>query len=66
MSKRVRERNRHTFATRTEARPKTATWIADFYNTKRRHSAAGGKPPVEFERITHEARVRTDQEGRAA
>ena len=43
-----------------------ATWIADFYNTKRRHSAAGGKPPVEFERIIQEARARTDQEGRAA
>ncbi|WP_369221645.1 integrase core domain-containing protein [Streptomyces sp. R39] len=58
--------HRHTFATRTEARLKTATWIADFYNTKRRHSAAGGKPPVEFERIIQEARARTDQEGRAA
>ncbi|GCB51526.1 hypothetical protein [Streptomyces sp. NL15-2K] len=44
----------------------TATWIADFYNTKRRHSAAGGKPPVEFERIIQEARARTDQKGRAA
>ncbi|MEV1063079.1 integrase core domain-containing protein [Streptomyces sp. NPDC050263] len=58
--------HRHTFATRAEARLKTATWIADFYNTKRRHSAAGGKPPVEFERIIQEARARTDQEGRAA
>ncbi|MFF9127951.1 integrase core domain-containing protein [Streptomyces sp. NPDC014889] len=42
-------------------RLKTATWIADFYNNKRRHSAAGGKPPVEFERIIQEARARTDQ-----
>jgi transposase InsO family protein len=58
--------HRHTFATRAEARLKTATWIADFYNTKRRHSGAGGKPPVEFERIIQEARARTDQEGRAA
>jgi transposase InsO family protein len=58
--------HRHTFATRTEARLKTATWTADFYNTKRRHSAAGGKPPAEFERIIQEARVRTDQDGRAA
>ncbi|MDQ0961147.1 transposase InsO family protein [Streptomyces sp. B4I13] len=53
--------HRHTFATRAEARLKTATWIADFYNTKRRHSAAGGKPPVEFERIIQETRARTDQ-----
>ncbi|UQT54927.1 IS3 family transposase [Streptomyces durmitorensis] len=37
--------HRHTFATCTEARLKTATWIADFYNTKRRHSVAAGKPP---------------------
>ncbi|MEU9878318.1 integrase core domain-containing protein [Streptomyces phaeochromogenes] len=57
--------HRHTFATRTEARLKTATWIADFYNTKRRHSAVGGKPPVEFERIIQKARARTDQEGGA-
>ncbi|MDF3294330.1 hypothetical protein [Streptomyces silvisoli] len=45
---------------------KTATWIADFYNTKRRHSAAGGKPPAEFARIIQEARARTDQQSRAA
>ncbi|MGP4052086.1 hypothetical protein [Streptomyces sp. 2A115] len=36
---------------------KTATWIADFYNTKRRHSAAGGKPP---------RRIRTDHPGSAS
>ncbi|MFD8077681.1 integrase core domain-containing protein [Streptomyces sp. NPDC059718] len=58
--------HQHTFATRTEARLKTATWIADFYNAKHRHSAADGKPPVEFERIIQEARVRTDQDGRTA
>ncbi|MEU0113435.1 integrase core domain-containing protein [Streptomyces bobili] len=57
--------HRHTFATRAEARLKIATWIADFYNSRRRHSAAGGKPPVEFERIIQEARARTDQEGQA-
>lgn len=58
--------HRHTFTTRAEARLKTATWIADFYNTKRRHSSAGGKPPAEFERIIQETRTRADQEGRAA
>ncbi|MDQ1051732.1 integrase core domain-containing protein [Streptomyces sp. V4I2] len=57
--------HRHTFATRTEARLKATTWIADFYNTKRHHSAAGWKPPVEFERIIQEARAPADQEGRA-
>ncbi|MET7520223.1 integrase core domain-containing protein [Streptomyces sp. NPDC005480] len=58
--------HRQRFATRAEARLKTATWIADFYNTKRRHSAADGRPPVEFERIIQEARARTDQQDRAA
>lgn len=29
--------HRHDFATRTEARLKIVTWIADFYNTRRRH-----------------------------
>ncbi|MFE4674262.1 integrase core domain-containing protein [Streptomyces sp. NPDC056723] len=58
--------HRHRFVTRAEARLKTATWIADFYNTKRRHSAAGGRPPVEFERIIQEARARTDLQDRAA
>ncbi|MDX3528577.1 integrase core domain-containing protein [Streptomyces sp. ID05-39B] len=58
--------HRHTFATRAEARLKTATWIADVYHTRRRHSAASGKPPVEFERITQETRGRTNQEERAA
>ncbi|MFJ3804726.1 integrase core domain-containing protein [Streptomyces sp. NPDC090088] len=57
---------RHAFRTRAEARLKTATWIADFYNTRRRRSAAGGRPPIEFERTIQEARARTDQEGRAA
>ncbi|MEU2718739.1 integrase core domain-containing protein [Streptomyces sp. NPDC007205] len=58
--------HRHTFRTRAEARLNTATWIADFCNAKRRHSAAGGKPPAEFERIIQEARAQTDQEGRCA
>ncbi|WSE11840.1 integrase core domain-containing protein (plasmid) [Streptomyces sp. NBC_01445] len=58
--------HRHRVATRAEARLKSATWIADFYNTKRRHSAAGGRPPVEVERVIQQARARTDQQDRAA
>ncbi|PZG18025.1 hypothetical protein C1J01_16270 [Nonomuraea aridisoli] len=42
--------HRHHFRTRAEARLKIATWIADFYNVKRRHSANDGLPPVTFER----------------
>lgn len=48
--------HRQRFVTRAEARLRIATWIADFYNTRRRHSAAGGHPPVKFERIMREAR----------
>ncbi|MFE7245138.1 integrase core domain-containing protein [Streptomyces sp. NPDC057580] len=58
--------HRHRFATRAEARLKIATWIADFFNTRRRHSAAGGLPPVEFERTITEARSRSHQKDRAA
>jgi transposase InsO family protein len=35
--------HRHTFRTRTEARIKIATWITDFYNTRRLHSVSGFK-----------------------
>ncbi|WP_446750727.1 integrase core domain-containing protein [Streptomyces sp. WZ-12] len=58
--------HRHRFATRAGARLKIATWITDFFNTRRRHSAAGGLPPVEFERTITEARMRAHQEDRAA
>lgn len=34
--------HRHRFATRTEARIKIATWIADFYNTTGRHGGKDG------------------------
>lgn len=58
--------HRHRFATRTEARLKIATWITSFYNTRRRHSAASGLPPAEFERIISEARASRHQEDLAA
>jgi transposase InsO family protein len=41
--------HRHRFATRAEAQIKIATWIADFYNTTRRHSANDGLAPIPFE-----------------
>ncbi|WP_406209556.1 MULTISPECIES: integrase core domain-containing protein [unclassified Streptomyces] len=58
--------HRHRFATRAEARLKIATWITDFFNTRRRHSAAGGLAPVEFERTVIEARTRAQHKDRAA
>ncbi|MEU8175134.1 IS3 family transposase [Microbispora hainanensis] len=44
------------FATRAEARAKIATWIADFYSI-RRHSAADGLSPIEFEQQIMAART---------
>jgi putative transposase len=49
--------HRHRFATRAEARIKIATWIADFYNTTRRHSANDGLAPIAFEYQIAQARA---------
>ena len=48
--------HRQRFATRAEARIKVATWIADFYNTTRRHTANDGLAPIPFEHQMAEAR----------
>src|SRR5439155_7653729 len=48
--------HRHHFATRAEARLKIATWIVDFYNARRRHSACDGLSPIDYERFMAEAR----------
>ncbi|WP_405600372.1 integrase core domain-containing protein [Streptomyces sp. NBC_01410] len=58
--------HRHRFTTRAEARIKIATWIADFYNTKRRHTRAGGLPPVEFEQKIRQQRGQAHQRAQAA
>ncbi|MFI1035133.1 integrase core domain-containing protein [Streptomyces sp. NPDC020951] len=42
--------HRHTFAARTEARIGIATWITDFYNTRRLHSVCSFKSPIDHER----------------
>ncbi|MCE7001504.1 IS3 family transposase [Kibdelosporangium philippinense] len=49
--------HRHRFTTRAEARIKVATWIADFYNTTRRHSANDGLAPIPFEHQMAHARA---------
>ncbi|WP_346779725.1 IS3 family transposase [Streptomyces sp. S3(2020)] len=41
--------HRHAFATRTEARIRIATWITDFYNSRRLHSVCGFKSPIDYE-----------------
>jgi putative transposase len=48
--------HRQRFRTRAEARLRIATWIVDFYNTRRRHSACDGMSPIEYERYMAEAR----------
>ncbi|MEV0809706.1 integrase core domain-containing protein [Micromonospora sp. NPDC050200] len=41
--------HRQRFRTRAEARTKISTWIVDFYNVRRRHSACDGMPPIDYE-----------------
>jgi putative transposase len=41
--------HRHTFATRTDARLRIATWITGFYNTHRLHSVCGYQSPLDHE-----------------
>ncbi|WP_435126698.1 IS3 family transposase [Micromonospora tulbaghiae] len=48
--------HRQRFRTRAEARLKIATWIVDFYNVRRRHSACDGMSPVDYEHFIAEAR----------
>jgi putative transposase len=47
--------HRRRFTTRAEARLKIATWIVDFYNTRRRHSACDRLSPADYERINAQA-----------
>jgi transposase InsO family protein len=58
--------HRHRFTTRAQARIKIATWIADFYNTRRRHSRADRLPPAEFERMINQQRAQARQRAEAA
>jgi putative transposase len=57
--------HRHRFTTRAEARIKIATWIADFYNTTRRHSANDGLAPIPFEHQMATARAASAVQVRA-
>ncbi|WP_201776355.1 IS3 family transposase [Streptacidiphilus carbonis] len=58
--------HRQHFTTRDQARIKIATWITDFYNTRRRHTSAAGHPPIEFERIISNTRAEHIQQDRTA
>jgi putative transposase len=41
--------SRYHFTTRVEARQVVTRWVADFYNSRRRHSSCGMKSPVDYE-----------------
>lgn len=58
--------HRQRFRTRAEARVKIATWIIDFYNARRRHSANDGLSPMTFERQMIEKRQTSTAPLRAA
>ncbi|WP_434600580.1 DDE-type integrase/transposase/recombinase [Streptomyces sp. A5-4] len=45
--------HRHTFPTGAEARINIATWITDFYNTRRLHSICSFKSPIDYEHEYH-------------
>ncbi|WKK24201.1 integrase core domain-containing protein [Streptomyces olivoreticuli] len=45
--------DRHRFRTRAEARIKIATWITDWYNPRRRHSACDWLSPIDYENRHH-------------
>jgi putative transposase len=50
--------SRHHFATREHARQVVTAWAYDFYNTRRRHSSAAMKSPIDYENsatVLHEA-----------
>ena len=49
--------SRHQFATTTEARTTVIDWCYGFYNHLRRHSAAAGQSPIDYETtaLTREA-----------
>lgn len=49
--------SRHQFATTTQARAVVIDWCYGFYNTQRRHSAAAGQSPINYETaaLTREA-----------
>lgn len=43
--------NRHSFATKHEARHGVGRWIEEIYNRRRRHSSIGMISPIAFEKL---------------
>jgi putative transposase len=57
--------HRRHFRTCTKARIKIATWIADFYNRRRRHSVCDGRSPIDYE-LDYERSITRALEDQAA
>ena len=48
--------SRYHFRTRAEAKQHIVSWVCDFYNSRRRHSACGMQSPIDFEHSTQVTR----------
>jgi transposase InsO family protein len=48
--------SRYHFRTRAEAKQYIVSWVCDFYNSRRRHSACGMQSPIDFEHSTRVTR----------
>lgn len=51
--------HRRHFLTRVEARTTISSWLVNWYNPRRRHSACKGMSPIDYERYIAEARGST-------
>jgi transposase InsO family protein len=48
--------SRYHFHTRAEAKQHIVSWVRDFYNSRRRHSACGMQSPIDYEHMARTAR----------
>jgi transposase InsO family protein len=51
--------HRRHFLTRVEARTTISSWLVNWYNPRRQHSACKGMSPIDYERYMAEARGST-------
>ncbi len=51
LTTRMKVLSRHHFTTKAHARQVVVAWCHDFYNSRRRHSSAALKSPIQYERL---------------